>query len=56
MFVYVTDINNTTWAINAQKIIKIVEAGKTTLIYFETGDILKANVPMLELVPRLNNV
>jgi len=56
MFVYVTDTNKTTWAINVSKVIKVVESQKVTLIYFDDTNIIKTTRPMLELVAQLNSV
>jgi DNA invertase Pin-like site-specific DNA recombinase len=56
MFVYITDIFKTTWAINANKIIKFVENQKITLIYLDDGVIIKTTRPMAELVAQLNLV
>jgi len=56
MFVYVTDTFKTTWAINVNKIIKLVENQKITLIYLDDGVIIKTTRPMAELVAQLNLV
>jgi hypothetical protein len=55
MFIYINDTNKQTWAINVNKVTKVVESNKSTLIYFDNGDIIKVDTPILELVPRLNN-
>jgi hypothetical protein len=55
MFIYINDTNNQTWAINVNKVTKVAESDKSTLIYFDNGDIIKVHTPILELVPRLNN-
>jgi hypothetical protein len=56
MFLYVNDINGHTWSINVNKVIKVTESQKTTLIYLDDGVILSTRESMLELVARLNNV
>jgi len=56
MFVYITDVFQTTWAINVNKIIKLVENQKITLIYLDDGVIIKTTRPMAELVAQLNLV
>ncbi len=55
MFIYINDTNKQTWAINVNKVIKVAESDKSTLIYFDNGDIIKVYTPILDLVPRLNN-
>jgi hypothetical protein len=55
MFLYVTDTNKFTWSINVNKVTKVTESDNVTLIYFDNGDIIKTNTPMLDLVPRLNS-
>jgi len=55
MFLYVTDTNKQTWAINVNKVSKVVEDNNSTLIYFDNGDILRVALPILELVPLLNS-
>lgn len=55
MFQYVTDTNSQTWSINVNKVVKVTESNRTTLIYFVNGDIIKTNTPMLDLVPLLNS-
>jgi hypothetical protein len=55
MFLYVTDTNRQSWAINVNKVVKVVEDNNSTLIYFDNGDIMRVALSMLELVPLLNS-
>jgi len=56
MFFYVTDNFSTTWAINVNKVIKMVESKRITLIYLDDGVIIKTTRPMAELVTQMNLV
>ena len=56
MFFYVTDIFSTTWAINVNKVIKLVESKRITLIYLDDDVIIKTTRPMAELVTQMNLV
>ena len=44
MFIYVTDTNKQTWAINVNKVSKVAEDNNSTLIYFNNGDIFNKNI------------
>lgn len=55
MFYYVTDTNKQTWCINVNKILKMVEVGNSTLIYFVNGDTMKTDASLIELAPRMND-
>lgn len=56
MFIYVTDTNKQTWAINVNKVSKVAEDNNSTLIYFNNGDTMRVAQTILELVPRLNSI
>ena len=55
MFIYVTDTNRFTWAININKVVKVAEHNNVTLIYFDDGDTIKTDTAMIDLVPLLNS-
>jgi hypothetical protein len=56
MFFYVTDTFSTTWAINVNKVIKMVESKRITLIYLDDDVIINTTRPMAELVTQMNLV
>lgn len=55
MFLFVNDSNGHTWGINTDKVVKVTESQKTTLIYFDDGIILSTKESLLELMARLRN-
>ena len=54
MFVYVTDTNKHTWAINTEKVVRASDARTYTVIYFEEGTTMSIGKPLIEMVPILN--
>lgn len=56
IFVYVTDTNRQTWTINLMKVIKMIEDGKSTMIYLDDGLIIRTDESLIDLTARFNNV
>lgn len=56
IFVYVTDTNRQTWTINLMKVIKMIEDGKSTMIYLDDGLIIRTDETLIDLTARFNNV
>lgn len=56
IFVYVTDTNRQTWTINLMKVVKMIEDGKSTMIYLDDGMIIRTDESLLNLTARFNNV
>jgi len=56
IFVYVTDTNRQTWTINLMKVVKMIEDGKSTMIYLDDGLIIRTDESLIDLTARFNNV
>jgi hypothetical protein len=56
IFVYVTDTNRQTWTINLMKVVKMIEDGKSTMIYLDDGLIIRTDETLIDLTARFNNV